>query len=80
MAHDVDRRQADLMKRLLVISTLVVVLAGCSVSADRAVRAYDACVARHHEEMMICEAPRQAYEADTTTFQARIPDAAPPAW
>jgi hypothetical protein len=86
MGHDLDRGDGNrrirvrATKHLLLASALTLVLAGCTVPADRAVRAYDACVARHPQETVICEGPRQAYEADTPTLQARAPDLRPAGW
>jgi hypothetical protein len=86
MGHDLDRCGGDwrisirAMKQLLTASAVTVVLAGCALPADRAVRAYDACVARHPQDTVVCEGPRQAYEADTSTLQARAPDTRPAGW
>ena len=40
------------------------------VAAD--VRAYNTCLARHPEDALVCEGPRQAYEVDPTIVQARL--------
>jgi hypothetical protein len=58
------------VEQLLILSTLAIVLAGCSLPAARDVRAYHACVARHPQEAALCEGPRQAYEVDVATLQA----------
>ena len=59
------------VKHLLVASAVAIVLTGCSLPAERNVRAYDACISRHPQDAPLCEGPRQAYEVDTATFQAR---------
>jgi len=57
------------VKQLLVASALAGVLAGCSLSAGRDVRAYNTCLARHPGDTALCEGPRQAYEVDAATVQ-----------
>jgi hypothetical protein len=57
------------VEQLLILSTLAIVLAGCSLPAGRDVRAYHACLARHPQEAVLCEGPRQAYEVDAATLQ-----------
>ena len=86
MGHDLDRGDGNrrirvgAVKQMFVASAVILVLAGCAVPADRALRAYDACIARHPQEVVLCEGPRQAYEADTPTLQARAPDMRPAGW
>jgi hypothetical protein len=58
------------VNRLLILPTLAVLLSGCSLAAERDVRAYNACISRHPQDMVVCEGPRQAYEVDLPTFQA----------
>jgi len=58
-------------KPLLFASVLAIVLTGCGLPAERDVRVYDACTSRHPQEAALCEGPRQAYEVDPSTFQAR---------
>ena len=67
------------VKHLLIVPALAIVLAGCGLPADRDVRAYDACMSRHPQEAPLCEGPRQAYEVDTSTFQAKATAISPPA-
>jgi hypothetical protein len=55
---------------LLITSALALVLSGCSLVANRDVRAYNACMVRHSQEAAVCEGPRQAYEVDLPEFQA----------
>jgi hypothetical protein len=43
---------------------LLSILNGCGLAADRDVRAYNGCIARHSEDPVVCEAARQAYETD----------------
>jgi hypothetical protein len=62
---------AEQLKHLFIASALTIALTACGLPAERDVRAYDACMSRHPQEAAICEAPRQAYEVDTSTFQAR---------
>ena len=57
-------------KHLVVASALAVVVTGCGLPADRAVRAYNGCMSRHPQEAALCEGPRQAYEVDTSTYRA----------
>ena len=64
-----DPQSVAHLKQLLILSTLAVVLAGCSLSAGRDVRAYNLCRARHPHEAALCEGPRQAYEVDAATLQ-----------
>jgi hypothetical protein len=59
------------VKSLLVASALAVVLSGCNLAANRDLRAYNACLARHSQDSVICEGPRQAYEVDPAVLQAR---------
>lgn len=62
---------AEQLKHLFIASALTIVLTACGLPAERDVRAYDACMSRHPQEAALCEGPRQAYEVDTATFQAR---------
>ena len=59
------------MKRLLIASALSVLLSTCSLGTGLDVRAYDNCLARHREDAVVCEGPRQAYELDPSIVQAR---------
>ena len=59
------------VKHLLMASAVAVLLTGCGLLAERDVRAYDACVSRHPQDQPLCEGPREAYEVDTSTYQAR---------
>lgn len=52
------------MKRLLAISALLLILTGCGLAAERDVQAYHGCIARHSQDPVVCEAPRQAYQTD----------------
>ena len=54
----------------IAISTVSILLAGCSLPAERDVRAYHACMSRHQQEAALCEGPRQAYEIDTSMSQS----------
>jgi hypothetical protein len=72
--HQAGTRQVriEAVKRLLIVSAFLVVLSGCGVGMGRDVRAYNACVARHPQDAVVCEGPRQAYEVDRTIVQARL--------
>jgi len=65
-----DPQNVARVKQPLILSMIAIVLTGCSLSAGRDVRAYNACVARHPHEAALCEGPRQAYEVDAATLQA----------
>ncbi len=65
------------MKRLLIISALSILLAGCGLAAGRDVRAYNTCVARHPQDAIVCEGPRQAYEVDNSVSQANSATSSP---
>jgi hypothetical protein len=58
------------VKHLVVVSALAIVVTGCGLPADRAVRAYNACMSRHPQEAALCAGPRQAFEVDTSTYRA----------
>jgi hypothetical protein len=62
-----DPQNVARVKQLLILSMIAIVLTGCSLSAGRDVRAYNACVARHPREVVLCEGPRQV---DAATLQA----------
>jgi hypothetical protein len=59
------------VNRLPIVSALAVLLTGCGLAGNKDVRAYDACLSRHPQEVVVCEGPRQAYEIDDSTFSAR---------
>jgi hypothetical protein len=65
------------VKRLLIVSALPVVLSGCGLAADRDVRAYNTCLARHPQDAVVCEGPRQAYDVDEYILQANSATSAP---
>jgi hypothetical protein len=73
------KSRAPQVKHLLIASTFAVVLTGCGLPAGRDVRAYDVCISRHPQEAALCEGPRQAYEVDTSTYQAKATAISPPA-
>jgi hypothetical protein len=58
------------VKRLLILSALAILLNGCGLAADRDVRAYNICLARHSQDAVVCEGPRQAYEVDGAVLEA----------
>ena len=59
------------MKRLLIVSALSVLVSGCGLGTDLDVQAYNTCLSRHPQDEVVCEGPRQAYEADPPAVQAR---------
>jgi hypothetical protein len=81
MSHDLESVAATIggsgktgteqLKHLFIASALTIILTACGLPAERDVRAYNACMSRHPQEAALCEGPRQAYEVDTATFQAR---------
>jgi hypothetical protein len=59
------------VKRLLIVSVFPVLVSGCGLGEGLNVRAYNNCLARHPEDAVVCEGPRQAYEVEPTVVQAR---------
>ena len=59
------------VKHLLMASAVAMLMTGCGLPAERNVRAYDACISRHPQDEPLCEGPREAYEVNTSTYQAR---------
>jgi hypothetical protein len=55
---------------------LSILLSGCGLAAGRDVRAYNTCLARHQQEAVVCEGPRQAYELDNSVLQANSANSA----
>ena len=62
---------AEKLSRLLSASVFAIAVAGCVSPKNLDVLAYDTCIARHPQEVALCEGPRQAYELEPTAFQAR---------
>jgi hypothetical protein len=58
------------VKQLLIVSAFLVVLSGCGLDVGRDVRAYNTCLSRHPQDVVVCEGPRQAYEVDPSLVQA----------
>ena len=71
--HEAGTRQIriEAVKRLLIASAFSVLVNGCGLGEGRDGRAYNTCLARHPEDAVVCEGPRQAYEVDPTIIQAR---------
>jgi hypothetical protein len=67
------------VKRLLIVSALLVLVSGCGLGTGRDVRAYNTCLSRHPQDVVVCEGPRQAYEMDPTIVQPRSAAARSPA-
>jgi hypothetical protein len=59
------------VKQLLIVSAFLVILSGCGLDEGRDVRAYNACLFRHPQDVVVCEGPLQAYEVDPTIVRAR---------
>jgi hypothetical protein len=59
------------LRQLFSISVLAIAVAGCSSPTSLDVLAYHACIARHAQEVALCEGPRQAYKLEPTASQAR---------
>ena len=57
--------------RPLIASALLLIVSGCGILPDRDVRAYDACLGRHAQDTLVCEAPLQAYRVDASDFPAK---------
>jgi hypothetical protein len=66
------------LKQALRFSALAITLTGCGFATSRDVRAYNACITRHPQQVPVCEGPRQAYELDPTGFQVRATAIDPP--
>jgi hypothetical protein len=58
------------VNRLLIVPALAVLLSSCSLGTSQDIRAYNTCLARHPQDVVVCEGPRQAYETEPSTFQA----------
>ena len=59
------------VQKLLIASALSLIVSACSRPADRETRTYNTCLARHPQEAVVCEGPRQAYEVDASDIPAR---------
>ena len=58
------------VKRAIAALGLAILVFGCALPADPAVRAYNACMSRHPHEAALCEGPLQAYQLDISAYQA----------
>jgi hypothetical protein len=74
-----DKLRPGEVRHLLVASAVAILLTGCGLPAERNVQAYEACMSRHPQEAALCEGPREAYEVDTSAYQARATPVALPA-
>jgi hypothetical protein len=63
--------RGDKFKRSLILSGLLIALTSCGIATSRDSRAYNTCLARHRQEAVLCEGPRQAYELDPVAVQTR---------
>jgi hypothetical protein len=59
------------VQKLLIALALSLFVSACSLPAGRDIRAYNVCLARHAQETLVCEGPRQAYEVDASDIPAR---------
>jgi hypothetical protein len=59
------------LKALLILSPLLLLFTGCGVTPERNVRAFNACLTRHAQDAVVCEAPLQAYEVNAPTLAAK---------
>ena len=79
MSHHLERVAAMLarsgggggekLKQWLMFSVLAITLTGCGFTTSRDVRASNACITRHPQEVPVCGGPRQAYELEPTGFR-----------
>jgi len=67
------------VKRLLIVSALSALVGGCGLGTGLDVRAYKTCLSRHPHDAVVCEGPRQAYEADPPVVPARSAGGVPAA-
>jgi hypothetical protein len=58
------------VKHLIILSIFPVHITVCGLAGDRDVRAYNGCLARHPQELVVCDGPRQAYEVDVSDVPA----------
>ena len=58
------------MNQLLIILAFPLMLSACGFSDNRDVRAYNTCIARHSDDAVVCEGPRQAYEVGAPVIEA----------
>ena len=63
--------------RPLIASALLLIVSGCGILPDRDVRAYDACLGRHAQDPLVCEAPLQAYRVDASDLPVKAAVPAP---
>ena len=54
-----------------IASALSLIVGACTLPADRDVRAYYVCLARHAGDALVCEGPKQSYEVDASDIPAR---------
>jgi hypothetical protein len=71
MSRGSQIRDRAMQQQLLIASALSLTVSACSLPADRETRAYNTCLARHSQEAVICEGPREAYEIDASDIPAR---------
>jgi hypothetical protein len=58
------------VKRRLIASAYLVILSGCGLGEGRDIRAYNICLSRHPQDVVVCEGPWQAYEVQPAFIQA----------
>jgi hypothetical protein len=54
------------VQQLLIAAALSLIVGACTLPADRDVRAYNVCLARHAGDALVCEGPKQSYEIDAS--------------
>ena len=59
------------MQQLFIAAALSLIVGACTLPADRDVRAYNVCLARHAGDALVCEGPKQSYEVDASDIPAR---------
>jgi len=59
------------VQQLLIAAALSLIVGACTLPADRDVRAYNVCLARHAGDALVCEGPKQSYEVDASDIPAR---------
>ena len=65
------RLGTEQVQKLLIALAFSLFVSACTLPAGRDIRAYNVCIARHAQEAVVCEGPRQAYEVDASDIPAR---------
>ena len=59
------------LKAILILSRVLLLFVGCSLTPDRNVRAFNGCLTRHEQDAVVCDAPLHAYDVDVPTLAAK---------